>query len=228
MTIMKKIFYLSIISTLFLSCSSSKKTSKNNDFEVIKLKGLPFWQIKKELTGNNYKITDIKRTWTTGNGQQVSINGIKKEDSKSKFSISFEIKNNQARAVTNLSNNTSQSDLTVFKEYIEIPLSYNEIVKGEVNVVETEKASFIVINKAEVFSAKSNGKLSYKNLEYFISTKYKTSIDGLEFTIFKDDQLLAIGNTLGTIELLKVQNEELKFIFVSTITALIFNHLNTQ
>ncbi|MEN9549004.1 MAG: hypothetical protein RIR12_1595 [Bacteroidota bacterium] len=224
----KSFFYLSIVAVLLLSCSQSKKTNTGTDFETIKLKGLPVWQLKKEVAADSYSIFNIDRTWTKGSGVTTSRNNIKKEKERSKFTLSFDVQRNKTTATTKLSNNLFQSDLTLFKEYINIPLRTNELVKGDITVKNAQLASFIVRSKMTGPAAKTNGQLYYNNFYYKIHTKYKVGISGLEFSIYNNDQLLATGNTIGTIQLLKEQPEELKHVLMATLSGLIFNRLNTQ
>jgi hypothetical protein len=224
----KSFFYLSIVAVLLISCSQSKKTSTGTDFETIKLKGLPVWQLKKEVAADGYSINNIDRSWTKGSGVITTRNRIKKEKGRSKFTLSFDVQRNQTTATTKLSNNLFQSDLTLFKEYINVPLRTNELVKGDITVKNALFGSFIVSTKMTGVFAKANGQLYYNNILYTIHTKYKVGISGLEFSIFNNNQLLATGNTIGTIQLLKEQPEEIKHVLMATLSGLIFNRLNTQ
>ncbi len=222
---------LGICIILTASCSAQKNLENNNDFSQYKIKGLPFWQIKKELQLEDYTFSQIKRSWTKNKSSstQIGIQNIDGAFSKttSENTISFNVKKDSLTSQVALSNEYTQKDISFMERFIEFSTTSKQNMYGSITLSNSKLAKYYVANEFRKLKMHYDGLLFFDETFYQIETN-QTTFEGTIFSITKNNALLCSASTLGKLEMKTQIESELKLIFTSTLTSLIFNHLNNQ
>jgi len=215
------LFFLSI------GCSSQKQFINSTDYENFRIKSLSVWQIKKELLAGDYTIYNINRSWIKDNESSISINSVSATKGRRSYSLAFDMKNNNLRANTKISNQITYFDFSVFSPHITLPISGNETINGVIDLGNENIAQFLLINQYKGIKSQSEGSLKYNNISYKIDILYSLN-NGVQYTIMNKANIVGKANTIGYVALNKNLNENDKIVFNSLLTALIFDNLNNQ